>query len=835
MVLMVFSLVSPGVAVFADESTETPAPEPISEELPPVEEEIPPEVVPVEEEEKNEEAAPDEEAVPDSGEEAPAEPADETQAVEPEESVVAASATVAAAGIATRPDNTGPRDDFPPPVVTGEDCDLTTTSIFWAGQDTNAGSVSATQDETNLYVTFTTTGGWEMSLTHLYVGTSAPGGYNPGGFPYQTTHSPRVTTYTYTIPLASIGAVSGDVVYIAAHANVHNGQQAETAWAGQGQWPGLLFTHTVGECEEPDPGDVTVMKFNDLNENGVRDDGEPLLPGWTFTLQSRGLETSGTTDASGSVTFSPLPYGSYVLDEVVEDGWFTTTDLPIRFELDANGYDKTFMVGNAQEKESDPADLTVIKFHDLNENGTQERGEPVLEDWTFTLLGRQVETSGTTDASGTVRFSELPAGAYVLNEVVKDGWFATRDLPIRFTLDEGESKTIRVGNAQETAVKTFELTYEDAPEGVILYVDFYLDGEYRRLALTGDGPVYSAEIELPVGTVITNVTWRAFLDGEFFVLGDGAQEEVLRDNLLNEYEYDPSIGGFKFEDLNANGEWDEGEPPVEGWLIYLHRIPSLETDQAAPAILPVGGLVDQTLTAGDGSYSFIGLLPGVYYVTEGDREGWYMTVGPDGVFQVSNGTAIEGLNFGNTQDLDLALTKEADVSTVTAEGTINYTITYENVSGAVAEDFTIVDDYDETLVAVTDTAGGVDDGDVITWTLPGPLVAADGPQEIIYTVEVLAGVPGGTLVENVAVIDHPRDENPENDSDDEVVEVVEPFLPFTPEDPADPADPVQPQQTAETAEEPFLPYTGIDAASLAIFAAIAGIAGIALRRLSRAS
>ncbi len=320
------------------------------------------------------------------------------------------------------------------------------------------------------------------------------------------------------------------------------------------------------------------------------------------------------------------------------------------------------------------------------------------------------------------------------------------------------------------------------------------------------------------------MTWRAFLDGEFFVLGDGVEEELLEADLLNEFDYDPSLGGFKFEDLNANGEWDEGEPPVEGWTIYLHRIPSLETDQAAPALLPVGELVDQTLTAADGSYSFIGLLPGVYYVTEGDREGWYMTVGPDGPFEVSNGTALEGLNFGNTQDLDLALTKEADLTTVTVGGTINYTITYENVSGAVAENFTIVDDYDETLVAVTDTAGGVDDGDVITWTLPGPLVAADGPQQIIYTVEVLDGVASGTLIENVAVIDHPRDENPENDSDDEVVEVVDPFLPFTPEQPetpADPADPVQPQQT-QSAEEPFLPYTGIDLASLAILAAIVG-------------
>ncbi len=53
MVLMVFSLVSPGVAVFADESTETPAPAPVTDELPPAEEAVPPETAPVEEENQN--------------------------------------------------------------------------------------------------------------------------------------------------------------------------------------------------------------------------------------------------------------------------------------------------------------------------------------------------------------------------------------------------------------------------------------------------------------------------------------------------------------------------------------------------------------------------------------------------------------------------------------------------------------------------------------------------------------------------------------------------------------------------------------------------------------
>jgi uncharacterized repeat protein (TIGR01451 family) len=842
MVLMVFSLASPGVAVFADESTETPAPPVIEEELPPaevppVEEETPREVGPVEEEE-DEEATPDEEAVPGS-EETPAEPADEVEAVESEKSAEVGPVTVAAS-IATPPEGRGARDDFPPPVVTGEYCNLTTTSIFWAGQDTNAGSVSVTQDETNVYVTFNTTGGWEMSLTQLYVGKTPPASYAPGSFPYQTTHNPKITSYQYTISLATLGASAGDTLYVAAHADVHNGERGETAWAGQGQWPGLLFTHTVGECEEPELGDVTVRKFNDLNENGERDEGEPYLSGWTFTLAGESVNTSSATDASGTVQFADLQAGSYAVDEVLKDGWFATRALPVEFELD-EGESKLIEIGNAQLVEDPPprgGDVTVYKFHDLNENGVQERGEPLLEGWTFTLEWANQVTSATTDASGTAVFGDLPYGAYLLDEVAKDGWFATSELPIRFELDaNGYTKTFRIGNAQEPVTKTFQLVYEDAPEEAILYVDFYIDGEYQRLTLEGTPPTYTAEIDLPTGTVITDVTWRAYENGEFFILGAGAEREIIVEDLLNEFEYDPMASGFKFEDINANGEWDEGEPGLEGWLISLYRVPAQIDiiEQLADPVLPLGELVDQTLTAEDGSYKFTGLLPGLYYVTEENRAGWYMTVGPEGSFFVENGTMIEGLNFGNTQDLDLALTKEASLTTVTPGGSIDYTITYENVSGAVAEDFTIVDDYDETLVTVTDTAGGVDDGDVITWTLPGPLVAADGPQQITYTVQVLDGVAAGTLIENFAEIDHPRDENPENDTDDDVVEVEDPFLPFTPETPEEPQNPADPEPQAEVEEEQFLPYTGADAASLALFAAIAALAGLVLRRLSRAS
>lgn len=131
-----------------------------------------------------------------------------------------------------------------------------------AGQHIEVGSVTVGNDATNLYVTFTTTGNWKLSETHVHVATSLAdipqrnGNPVPGRFDYGMDHNPMVTTYTYTIPL---GAWSpGTELYIAAHAVVNrvdehgNVLQRETGW-GQGPgFPGrnwaMYFKYTVQPC-----------------------------------------------------------------------------------------------------------------------------------------------------------------------------------------------------------------------------------------------------------------------------------------------------------------------------------------------------------------------------------------------------------------------------------------------------------------------------------------------------------------------------------------------------------------------------------------------------------
>ncbi|MGV8084567.1 MAG: SpaA isopeptide-forming pilin-related protein [Coriobacteriia bacterium] len=105
---------------------------------------------------------------------------------------------------------------------------------------------------------------------------------------------------------------------------------------------------------------VTVLKYNDVNDNGRRDAGEPVLPGWTFTLTRGETVLTGTTGADGTVVFSGLTPGAYTLDELAQDEWIATTDLPIAIVL-SGGDNLSLSVGNYLEPFEPFTDTSLTK------------------------------------------------------------------------------------------------------------------------------------------------------------------------------------------------------------------------------------------------------------------------------------------------------------------------------------------------------------------------------------------------------------------------------------------------------------------------------------------
>ena len=126
-----------------------------------------------------------------------------------------------------------------------------------AGQTINSGTVTVTNDANFIYVTYTTTNGWVLSQTHLYVGDCAlipvnnPGNPIPGQFPYASAHN-NVTSYTYQIPLSQIPV--GSCGCIAAHAVVKQYNSSNQVINTQTAWGnGTLINLTGGNW---------VMKFD---------------------------------------------------------------------------------------------------------------------------------------------------------------------------------------------------------------------------------------------------------------------------------------------------------------------------------------------------------------------------------------------------------------------------------------------------------------------------------------------------------------------------------------------------------------------------------------------
>ncbi|MBE0417956.1 MAG: DUF11 domain-containing protein [Coriobacteriia bacterium] len=155
---------------------------------------------------------------------------------------------------------------------------------------------------------------------------------------------------------------------------------------------------------------------------------------------------------------------------------------------------------------------------------------------------------------------------------------------------------------------------------------------------------------------------------------------------------------------------------------------------------------------------------------------------------------------------DLGVKKSADRTTADPGDTITYTVVITNYGSADASNYVVEDTFDQRYLAVVDAAGGVVSNGKITWTFAEPL-AAGASRTITYKMLVSETMPAGTTyLDNVVVVTHPDDENPDNNRSTWRVSVE---------------------------EEPFLPFTGADLIGLLALAGVAAATGTALRRRSR--
>lgn len=102
-----------------------------------------------------------------------------------------------------------------------------------------------------------------------------------------------------------------------------------------------------------------------------------------------------------------------------------------------------------------------------------------------------------------------------------------------------------------------------------------------------------------------------------------------------------SISGYKYRDVNENGEIDEGDDFVQGWEIYLNDGEGCSYDSENP---------EPTVTTDkNGYYEFTNLPKGKYYVCERQQTGWDQILpNPNKYHEVMlTSSSVENVNFLN--------------------------------------------------------------------------------------------------------------------------------------------------------------------------------------------
>ncbi len=197
-------------------------------------------------------------------------------------------------------------------------------------------------------------------------------------------------------------------------------------------YSGVSKTALLTVTATPTGATITGSIYNDLNDNGHQEAGEPGLSGWQVYLdlnnngQYDAGEPTATADAAGTYKFTGLAAGTYyIYGYSVPAGWHASEPYypydGYSVTLTANGVSRTNF-GYSQS-----ALLAGILYNDVNTNGTQDAGETGLSGW-FVYLdtnGNGKYDSGepvtTTDADGYYSFAVAP-GSYDIYVIPQAGW-----------------------------------------------------------------------------------------------------------------------------------------------------------------------------------------------------------------------------------------------------------------------------------------------------------------------------------------------------------------------------------------------------------------------------
>jgi len=416
--------------------------------------------------------------------------------------------------------------------------------------------------------------------------------------------------------------------------------------------------------------------------------------------------------------------------------------------------------------------LYGVKYNDYNHNNVQDAGEPGIPGWHFDLTGHfdgfDLSHDATSGAGGAFTVPYLIDGTWTLNEVPQAGWTNSTPLPMTIVVSNGDvvsvngqpwvdGTPVKIGNYVPDVTKTFRLTVpSQVPEADSYFVRYTYTkpGESSvttDLALAGAGGVYEASVNVPYNTVINSWQFFARMGAANIALTSSAGPETLTANRTNPGTYTPGIiSGYKKIDSDRSGTINAGDANGAGWTINLYRN---------------GVLYATTTTGADGSYTFGGLLPGSYTVSEVEDANFTRIIPAGanefGPFTVASGSSVStGTTFLNQPKLASVEITKTGPDMAHPGDTIDYVITVQNTGLVTLTDVTITDPlFDPDLVI---NVGTLAPGEVYQTTVPYTI-----PANASGSVDNTATVMGGSFFGLTT------------DSDDWTVEILNPAIDVT--------------------------------------------------------
>ena len=395
-------------------------------------------------------------------------------------------------------------------------------------------------------------------------------------------------------------------------------------------------------------GTIIGTKFNDINNSSSPDPGEPGLANWQIYLDLNrnnrldGDEPFTFTNVQGNYAFVNIPANTYLVREVQQPGFRQTTPDPGPVNVTSNATVNNINFGNVFFVGS----ISGFKFNDLNANSVRDATDPPLANWQIyiDLNGNGSlepgEPNTITNPQGNYTFANVPQGRYLVREVQQPGWVQTTPNPAPIDII-GNTNAVGVSfgnNFPIGSISGFKFNdlnangIKEPTEPTVANWPIYLDlnnsgapDSNEPSTLTNPQGNFSF-INLPQGTyLVREVPQPGFRqttpNPTPIIVGNGTNATNLSfGNVL----VTGTISGVKFNDFNANGRLDPGEPPIANSPIYidLNNNSSLDPGEAS------------TLSDVQGNYSFRNVPVGSYVVREVPPPGFILTT-PSTVVVVS--------------------------------------------------------------------------------------------------------------------------------------------------------------------------------------------------------